>query len=76
MKISQAQKNLASGKHFTLEIRPTPGKSGEFFLLLYGVKGKTYILADEEDISISTADINKLLQIGKTIGFKDAKIII
>ena len=75
MKVSVAKKSFSSKIITEIEIRQTPGKSGEWFLSVYADKGVSYILADENDCSISEVEINKLVDIARAIGFSEARII-
>ncbi|MCB1729411.1 MAG: hypothetical protein KDI21_02930 [Halieaceae bacterium] len=57
-----------------VEIRKNPGNISEYIALLYGRDGKSYMLCNEEDVVVSSRELEHLVLMLKGVGIRKAKI--
>ncbi len=74
MKMSEAKKALESNFFDYVEIRKNPANTNEYIVLLYGMNGKSFMLAYENDTVLSSADLEHLILMLKEIGFRKARV--
>lgn len=61
MKLSDAKLNFEAGYFDLVEIRKSPGNISEYIALLYGRDGKSYMLCNEEDVVVSSRQLEHLV---------------
>lgn len=74
MKLSDAKLNFEAGYFDLVEIRKSPGNISEYIALLYGRDGKSYMLCNEQDVVVSSRQLEHLVMMLKEVGIRKAKI--
>ena len=74
MKISDAKMELKKNSFNLVEIRKNPSNMEEYIAILYTNDGKSFMLAYENNIVLSSPDLEHVVLMLKDIGFKKAKV--
>lgn len=75
MKISDALKHFSQGHLKDIEIRRNPSNRYQWYVTLRKTNGKTFFLTNEDDQTLVEESLERLFNILKQIGFKDAHIV-
>lgn len=70
MNIEQARALQQEGKLTSADIFPNPNEPTEWFAMVRKISGKSFMLVDDEDAVISVADAGELLNLLKSLGFR------
>lgn len=58
------------------QVRVSPGNRQQWFVMLRDHHGKSFVLADNDDDPIATADLNVLVQLIKSLGLNDFTVFL
>lgn len=72
MKFSKAKELYAAKKLLGADVFRNPSNRDEWFVMLHNDSGKSFILADDDDVPIAAKDLGKFLLLLKSIGFGQA----
>ncbi len=75
MKIPQAIEQHQSGKLDQVDIRRNPNDRQQWFVMVRQTDGKFQILADENDNPVVDNDLERLFELLKKIGFREALVV-
>jgi len=76
MKLDNAVEFGEAGAWTEAEVRLSPGSRTRWFVMLRDTHNKSYILADNEDNAITSADVNELARLIRTLGLKAFSVIV
>ena len=71
MKLNEAIELGKVGHWQDAQIRISPGSLNHWFVMLRDTQYKFFVLADNEDLSITTDHINELAQLIRSVGLKE-----
>lgn len=74
MKLSKAKELHIAKKFVGVDIFRNLSNRDEWFVMLHKDSGKSFILADDEDVPIVSKDLEKLLLLLKSIGIGQASV--
>ena len=74
MKLNEAIERKGSWQE--AQIRISPGSRKQWFVMLHDCNYKSFILADNNDQSIATEDINALAELIRSIGLKEFTVFL
>lgn len=58
------------------QVRVSPGNRTQWFVMLRDTRNKSFMLADNDDIPITTPDLNTLVPLIKSLGLKDFSVFV
>ncbi|TXS95828.1 hypothetical protein FV139_08175 [Parahaliea maris] len=64
------------GTWHEVQVRPRPGSTAQWFVMLRDIHGKSFILADNEDNAISSDDMNEIAQLVRSMGQKEFTVFV
>ncbi len=74
MKLSEAMELYNAGSLRSAELLPNPSDHQQWFIMVTGGSGKSFIIADEDDNPIVTGQLEELFKTLKALGFRKAQI--
>ncbi|MBY4675833.1 hypothetical protein [Marinobacterium arenosum] len=70
MTLKQAKTLYSDGKLTSAEIMRNPSQNDHWFASVYKKSGKMFMLVDEADKVISLNDLNALVKLVRSVGFR------
>lgn len=74
MKLSQARQQSVVKNLTGAELIRNPSNKSEWFIMLHKQAGKSFMLANDDDSIIVSSDMEQLLLIIKSLGFRQAMV--
>lgn len=71
MKLDDAITLGKTGTWTEAQIRPDPQNRNLWFVMLRDAQHRSFMLADNDDIPITSTDVNTLAQLIKSVGLKE-----
>ena len=75
MKIQQAIQLFKLGKLGSVEIMHNPSDSRQWFVMVRQTDGRSFMLADGNDNPVVDDDLERLFDLMKAIGFREAIVV-
>jgi hypothetical protein len=76
MKISELKEKLLTHETVSVEMMRNPAKLSEWIIWIRDNSGKSNLLVDEDEVILATADMNQSLSLLRTIGIKQANVVL
>ncbi|HSC68838.1 MAG TPA: hypothetical protein VLC79_14165 [Cellvibrio sp.] len=76
MKISTVKEKLAADETIAIELMRNPAELSEWIIWIREPSGKSFLLMDEADVVITSADVNQSLVLLRSLGVKQANIVL
>ncbi|NOY71242.1 MAG: hypothetical protein GXP14_02525 [Gammaproteobacteria bacterium] len=72
MKLSRARQQSVMKNLIEAELIRNPSNTSEWFIMLHKKTGKSFMLANDDDSIIVSSDMEQLLSVVKSLGFRQA----
>jgi hypothetical protein len=76
MKISALMEKLLADESVNVELMRNPAELSEWVIWVRDGSGKSNLLVDEHEVIFASADMNQSLSLLRTIGIKQAKVVL
>jgi len=76
MKLNDAIELGKQGRWEVAQVRLSPGNLNQWFVMLLDIEHKSFILANDDDQTIATDDINRLVELTRAIGLKKITVFL
>lgn len=76
MKVSQVKEKILANQNIAIEMMRNPADLSEWVIWIREGDGKSFLLMNELDMAITTADANQALQLLRSIGVKQANVVL
>jgi hypothetical protein len=76
MKISDVKEKIVANETITIEMMRNPAELTEWVIWIRENSGKSFLLMNESDLVITTSDANQALLLLRSIGIKQANIVL
>jgi hypothetical protein len=76
MKLSEVKEKIFANETIVIEIMRNPAELSEWVIWIREENGKSFLLMNDFDVVISTTDANQALLLLRSLGIKQAHIIL
>jgi hypothetical protein len=76
MKVSEIKEKILSDETIGIEMMRNPAELNEWVIWIRESSGKSFLLMNELDVVITTADANQALLLLRSLGIKRANIVL
>ena len=76
MNISAVKEKLSADETIAIELMRNPAELSEWIIWIREPSGKSFLLMDETDVVITSTDVNQSLLLLRSLGIKQANIVL
>jgi len=76
MKRSEVKEKLAADEPLAIELMRNPAELSEWIIWIREPSGKSFLLMDESEVVITSTDVNQSLVLLRSLGIKQANIVL
>jgi len=76
MKISEVKDKLSADEPIAIELMRNPAELSEWIIWIREPSGKSFLLMDESEVVITSTDVNQSLVLLRSLGIKQANIVL
>lgn len=76
MNISAVKEKLSADETIAIELMRNPAELSEWIIWIREPSGKSFLLMDETDVVITSTDVNQSLVLLRSLGVKQANIVL
>ncbi|UUA70865.1 hypothetical protein [Cellvibrio sp. QJXJ] len=76
MKISEIKTKLTANESFQVEMMRNPADLAEWVVWVRESDGKSFLLTNEFDVVLTNTDANQCLLLMRTLGIKQANVVL
>lgn len=76
MKISEVKAKLLADEPIAIELMRNPAELSEWIIWIREPSGKSFLLMDESEVVITSTDVNQSLVLLRSLGIKQANIVL
>jgi hypothetical protein len=76
MNISAVKEKISADETIAIELMRNPAELSEWIIWIREPSGKSFLLMDETDVVITSTDVNQSLVLLRSLGVKQANIVL
>ena len=76
MKVSTVKEKLFADETIAIELMRNPAALSEWVIWIREPSGKSFLLMDESDVVITSTDVNQSLVLLRSLGVKQANVVL
>ena len=76
MNISAIKEKISADESIAIELMRNPAELSEWIIWIREPSGKSFLLMDESDVVITSTDLNQSLVLLRSLGIKQANVVL